>query len=391
MGEETDMKDLKKDPKNKSMVSGQTLRRRFAYCTLFLAFFAVAPQGHAQDPDQLRNFDERLTALENKVKEEKIYNSSSRAEVVKGYNLFLTGEFLYLQAEENGLEYAVKTNDPTFAGQNEKLDYKNIDFDYHIGFRAGIGYNIPHDSWDLSGYWTHYNTDAKGHSHPHEGDALFPTWSRFNPGPLDTTFALNAKAKLRLNVNIIDVELGREYTVGKHLNFRPSMGIRTGFFDQHYHVQYFPLILPQGISIAEDNIKLKNDYWGVGPKAGIDTQWVLGGGFSIYGSAAISLIFGEFEIRRNEVFTNFPPANNKVHHDFHQVRAITDLALGIGWDLMLAHDQYHFSVRGGYEQHLYFGQNQLDRVYYNAAMSNLVSNLGDLSLQGWSATLRVDF
>ena len=80
-----------------------------------------------------------------------------------------------------------------------------------------------------------------------------------------------------------------------------------------------------------------------------------------------------------------------MHHDFHQVRAITDLELGLEWDLLLAHDQYHFGVRAGYEQHLYFGQNQLDRVVYNAFNSNIVFNLGDLSLQGWIAALRVDF
>ena len=56
-------------------------------------------------------FDERLTALETKAKKEKIYNSSARAEVVKGYNLFLTGDFLYFQAEENGLDFGIKTNE----------------------------------------------------------------------------------------------------------------------------------------------------------------------------------------------------------------------------------------------------------------------------------------
>ncbi|MBS0653443.1 MAG: hypothetical protein JSR39_07970 [Verrucomicrobia bacterium] len=373
---------------------GIRFRQHFAHypsrCTFFLALLAATMQGFAQDENQIHNFNDRLTALENKVKEGKIYNSSSRAEVVKGYNLFLTGEFLYLQAEENGLEYAVKSNDPTFSAGNEKFDYQNLDFDYHIGFRAGIGYNIPHDSWDLYAYWTHYNTDAEGHSHTADGEGLFPTWGFFSPGSNQTRYALNANARLRLNLNIIDVELGREYTVGKWLNFRPSMGIRTGFIDQHYHVVYRPIILEVGSGFAADDIKLKNDYWGVGPKAGIDTQWVFGRGFCIYGSAAISLLFGEFEIRRSEFIPN-SPFSNKAHHDFHQVRAITDIAIGIGWDIMLAHDQYHLSIRGGYEQHLYFGQNQFDRVYYTAFMSNIGSNLGDLSLQGWTASLRVDF
>jgi hypothetical protein len=360
----------------------------FNSCTLPLLLWAS--QGFAQDQAQLEAFDKRLSALETKVKEEKIYNSPARAEVVRGYNLFFYGDFLYLEPEENGLDFAIKTNDPTFASENDKLCYKNLDFDYKVGFRVGCGFNIPHDSWDLNLCFTHFDNEIKGHSHAKNGDGLFPIWSGITPVPGVTTFVLDARAHLRLNLNVIDVELGREYDVGKWLTMRPSMGIRTGFINQHYHILYSPLIIvlqPPGT----DNIKLKNEYWGVGPKAGIATQWNLGRGFSIYGSADISLLFGEFEIRRNEVFENLLLPTLKVHHAFHQVRAITDLAVGIGWDLMLAHDQYHLGIRAGYEQHLYFGQNQLDRVVYNAFSSNIVSNLGDLSLQGWAGSLRVDF
>ncbi len=356
---------------------------------LLLALLLITSYGYSQSPDQLRSFNERLTALETKAKEEKIYNSSGRAEVVRGYNLFLVGEFLYWQPEENGLSYAIKTNDPLFTLPNDKLKFKNLDFDYDIGFRVGAGYNIPHDKWDLYFNWTHYNTHAEGHSRAHGTNGLFPTWSGLNPDGAPF-FVTHAKARLRLNLNMIDAELGREYYVGKWVTLRPSMAIRTGFIDQHYHIIYSPITLPGAVT-GTDDIRLKNQYWGVGPKAGIDSQWTLGAGFSIYGAAAFSLLFGEFEIRRNEVFENLPLPTLKAHHDFHLVRAIADLAIGIGWDFMLAHDQYHFGIRAGYEQHLYFGQNLLDRVVFNEFNSNIVSNLGDLSLQGWTGSLRVDF
>lgn len=367
--------------------------KRLAYhltTTFFLSTLIATSRGWTDTSEMLQSFDERLTALETKVKEEKIYNSPARAEVVKGYNLFFTGDFLYFQAEENGLDFGIKTNNPTFTPTDDNLRYKNLDFDYDIGFRAGVGFNVPHDAWDLYGNWTHYNTEVNGHSHAIAGDGIFPIWSGFSPVQQGNPFyVIDAHARLQLNLNMIDVELGREYDVGKWLTIRPSMAIRTGFIDQHYHVIYSPIILNNVAGI--DKIKMKNEYWGIGPKAGIDTQWTLGKGLSVYGSAAVSLLFGEFTLRKNETFEGLALPNLKVHHDFHQVRAITDLEIGIRWDFLLAHDQYHFGLRAGYEQHLYFGQNQLDRVVYNAFNSNIVSNLGDLSLQGWTAALRVDF
>lgn len=360
------------------------------FCPLLL-FCIAGMQASADTQQALYDFNDRLTAIETQIKEEKIYNSPARPEIVRGYNLFLTGDFLYLEAEENGLDFAIKTNDPTFTLPVDYLRYKNLDFDYDIGWRAGFGFNVPHDSWDLYANWTHYNTEVSGHSHAESGEGIFPIWSGLDPFLQQSTFFVtDAHAKLRLNLNMIDAELGREYDVGKHLTLRPSMAIRTGFIEQHYHVRYSPIMLPPNL-VGNDNIKFKNEYWGVGPKAQLDTHWTLGGGLGFYGSAAISLLFGEFTLRKNEVFEGLPFPNLKVHHDFHQVRAITDLRVGIEWDFLLSHDQYHFGLRAGYEQHLYFGQNQLDRTVYNDFNSNLVSNLGDLSLQGWSASLRVDF
>jgi hypothetical protein len=41
---------------------------------------------------------------------------------------------------------------------------------------------------------------------------------------------------------------------------------------------------------------MKNNFWGVGLRGGLDTQWGLGKGFSIYGKLALSVLWGKFSI-----------------------------------------------------------------------------------------------
>ncbi len=356
-------------------------------CVLFVL---ATPLLYTDNTEQLRFFDERLTALEDQVNRVKIYNSSGRAEVADGINLFLVGEFLYLQPQENGMAYAIKTNDPIHTTDNDKLSYKNLDFGYRTGYRGGIGFNIPHDQWDLYLSWMHYNTHAKNTSSAHNGTGLIPLWSGVTFDSLPTiAYATHAQARLRLNINIFDLELGREYYVGKWVTLRPSLGVRTAFIHQHYHILYNPFIV-DALSFS-DQIKLKNECWGVGPKVSINSQWNLWLGFHFYGSAALSLLYSHFEIRRHENFTDLDKAPLSSRQNLELVRAVADLAAGIGWDIMLVGNQYHVALRAGYEQHLYFGQNQLDQITYTPFHANVISNLGDLSLAGWTLSLRVDF
>lgn len=358
---------------------------------LCLSLFLATSTVLADRSDLLQTFDERLTTLEAQVQQAPTYSSSGRAETVHGLNLFLIAEYLYLQPQETGLAFGIQSNDPTFSSAQEHLKYKNLNFDYDSGYRGVIGYNIPHDAWDLYLYWMHYNTSVHGHAQVEEGQGIFPLWSSLQPpGTNPPFFALSAQARWRLNLNICDIELGREYYIGKSVTLRPSLAVRTGFIDQHYHVVYNPLTF--GSSTIDDDIWLKNDFWGVGPKAAFDSQWNLCKGFHLYGSAAFSLLYGTFTIHRNETYPGTPTQPNVVSRDsFQLVRAIFDFNAGIGWDIMFLCDEYHLALRGGYEQHLYFGQNQLEQMIYNNLNARFLSNLGDLSLAGWTLSLRLDF
>ena len=157
------------------------------------------------------------------MKTRKWYNPPAGAGEVKGFHLFLDGELLWMKAEEDGLTYTYKTDNPLGLPIENEIRLEEMDFDWDYGFRIGGGFDIPHDHWDIAFYWTNLEIQSKTHKNADEGDGLFPYWS-FPSGMAGGDFFSRAKAKWRLFLNIGDPELGKNFYVGKTLSMRPFIG-----------------------------------------------------------------------------------------------------------------------------------------------------------------------
>lgn len=347
---------------------------------LFLSPIFLSAQNRA-----IEDFNNRLTAVEKQVENRTFYNAPGNPKVVDGYNLFITGDFLYWKATENGLTYALRANSPMDDPLTGKIQFKDPHFRWDYGFRLGFGYNIPHGDWDLYVNWTHFNTGAHDHAKPKENSGLFPVWA-FPAGTLNIGFVPEAKAFWKLNLSIIDLELGKEFFVGKKLTLHPHLDVRTVWVDQHYTVDYIDRTTP-----FFDQVKMKNDYWGIGPRLGIDLQWMLRWGFSINGSADAALVYGEFDISQHEEDKESPSNHLRFHEEMHNAIAITDLGIYLSWDYMFSHDQYHIGLQVGWEQTIFFEQNQLFRFLDPFYQGSIVSNQGNLMLQGITLSGRIDF
>jgi hypothetical protein len=367
------------------------MQRSFFFLLSLTPFLLLADSDATQNA-ALRNFNTRLKKLEKEMKSRKWYNPPAGAQEVRGYHLFLIGEFLWWKAEEDGLTFSYKTNNPTGQLTDNKIRLEEMDFEWDYGFRVGGGFNIPHDRWDISFFWTNLDTESKTHKNADDGNGLFPYWA-FPNGIAGGEFFNRADAKWKLFLNIGDIELGKDFYVGKSLSVHPFVGPRTAWIDQEFNVKYLtaPFLPDQTIDI----IKMKKcDYWGLGPRIGMDMQWWLTRLFNIYASAAISLLYGEFHIHQKEqaeiVELDALQEPLNFRNSFHISRPITDLAIGLGWDTQFAHDRLHIGLKVGWEQHVFFDQNQFIR-FVSSSTNSLLSNRGDLSTEGLTASLRLDF
>ena len=346
---------------------------------------------------QVRSLENRVSAMEQKKGPNAMVNPPGRPQVRDGADLFFTADWLIWQGQENGLGYAVKTK------EEQPLDtalynssVKDLHFDWDFGFRVGLGYNLPHDGWDLSSSWTWFQNNASGHAS--EGNGRLLASNVFAPMGSDVEGYESIKSKLNVKLNMIDLDLGREFFVSKWMTLRPFMGLRTAWIRQHLNTTYYsPLPSEIHDTISSVYTKAKNNYWGLGLRGGLNTQWGLGAGVSLFGNAAVSILNGFFSVNDYEA-TQFEDGkhNDAVSNSdsFRVGRVISELAMGLRWDTMFANDRCHFGIQAGWEQLMFFGQNQFKHFLSNDSFSNAGSffaNQGDLTFQGWTLAVRLDF
>jgi len=287
---------------------------------------------------------------------------------------------LYWNAQQDGMEYAINNHvanpvgvAPSAIQQLNNLidaEYLTPEFDWDWGFKAGIGYNTTCDGWGIGILWTWY----KGKAHdivegePDDNQTLMPIWSAFAPGFGLNLYTDEIESNWNLSLNLVDLELGRDFWVSKYLSLRPLVGLRLAKIDQAFDLQHkggsWRGLQGTPFDATSNLVELKNDFRGVGIRSGLDTTWNFGCGWAIYGNLAASILYGKFSIRHDEtnrkVEAPFPKTRIiETSESFRASRAFLDLGLGLQWSSMFCDCKYGFTAALGWEQHLCFHQNQI--------------------------------
>lgn len=397
----------------------------------------------------------KTAANANAKSNEKVINPAVRPVITNGLDFFIEGDLLWWKAREDGLSFATNTsstqftlnnNDPSVYNNNNpnqlspsfSSTLENPSFHAEFGVRAGLGFNLPYDGWDISAYWTHLTSNS--HQNTVTADAsknerIIPEYQSIKLPDEFITYT-SATPNWKNHFNVLDVELGREFFVSRKLTVRPFVGIRGAWIHQKYTVSANGATGPNqapvsfkdntGTEFSSNNLVLnsqsvmKSDFDGAGPRLGFDTEWSLGAGFSIYGQAAASLMLGEFtpNFNNNTLITynnvdgeTLTPSNTNTSTNdasFHNTTAATDLGLGFRWARTFASDSFGLCIDLGWEQHIFFNQNQfivttntINPSYTPtggpvnlATLSSLGTykkSSGDLAYSGLTLAIRFDF
>ena len=330
-----------------------------------------------------------------------------------GTGISCTGSPLIWKVSEDGLEYAITgsydivSTTSVVSGATVPVFYRlNLEngrtrhpqFHWDWGFRVGLEYDMPFDGWGLFSSWTsldqhaHDTVTRGGDPNPGHfsgllgdptsgaGDFISPFWAAqlfSSPGLVNV-----AKVHWDLQLNLVDLVLGREFFVSRGLALKPFIGMRSGWIHQTYNMSFIAFNFPTDPSAISRQIfiHMKNNFWGIGVRAGLDTQWFLGKGLSVFGNAAFSFLNGRFHTRYKLVdqkpvittaavgavqggsaLVDVLPAyddsfanKNRVHTDV----AMADLTLGLRWDKTFCEGRWCFGIWGGYEQSIFFEQNR---------------------------------
>jgi hypothetical protein len=342
----------------------------------------------AVDDMQMRNLENRVSALEQRRGANGMINPPAHPVVRDGIDLWIQVEALYMHATEDGLAYSIKNN--TGTGLDGRV--KNVNYNWDWGFRAGAGYNFDHDGWDFLVNYTWFQSDEKKDEKVDGTQTLWPTKINVanggaNVGP--TASATFSQGHGHLHISFLDFELGREFFVSKWLTLRPFVGARAGWLNRNFSYEYImSTTTATGNKIEGHN---HNRFRAGGLRSGLNTQWGLGSGWSIFGDLALSLLYGTQRLHDHQDDKTTGVRLEHVHNSWETVRPMLDLALGLRWDhLFGCNDSYRLRIQLGWEQTTLFGFEK-DMNFVSSTQGKFTFNQGDLSLSGLALQFRFDF
>ncbi len=318
---------------------------------------------------------------------------------------FMDVAALVWQSKEGSMEYAAKEK----FQDTPKITFITPDFGWRPGIKADLGYYLPHDDWDIKGTYTYYHGEmtmnkkhVNVHLYPGENGVIATHFYPFylNSSVTPTPHFEHAAGNLHIYFNTFDLELGRNFWVGKKFSFRPLGGIKGAWIRQKYQVYYEDGNVVIGdfdnLQFLSSSSFFKNNSVGVGPRLGFEAKCYLKWGIELLANGSFNYLPTQFKIKRHQVdeVFNFTTSNNERHELFlseHKTLFLPniDLQLGFGYGRCFCHSYLGFFL--SYEMQYYWAQNQIRRFVSSANEGLNFPSRGDLQLHGLTAFLKFEF
>lgn len=277
-------------------------------------------------------------------------------------SIWLHVDALYWGAFEDGLKVGQSSKEiteilpGTVSVTTSKA--KNLHFDWYPGFRVGIGQGLNgRGGWGEVISWTHLYTRAKRHL-PNEFDA-----------------------KWQIHFDMIDALAGLEIWLTPEICLEITGGLRGVQIRQHFNSFTVNQVTDTlgAISTVEVFRNADTKFWGLGPELGFEGEWNVGCcGFSVFGYAGISMLYGHFNIsRHNDLETLTFEDTRNVRKSIQACQLTADAAAGVRWNHVW-NGCFNVELDLAFEHHQFFRQNR-------------ITCCGDLSLDGLVASIKFGF
>ncbi|WP_420420914.1 Lpg1974 family pore-forming outer membrane protein [Simkania sp.] len=296
-------------------------------------------------------------------------------QVNRSWNPYLTADFIWWTVREDGLFHAVTG----VAANPSKGRVHDIDVDWEPGFKVGLGFNLPHDGWDVFANYTWIKSSVSGSKSTDAGDMI----SYWSIGGAPLTGITNSRASWDITFHNLNFEIGRNCYLSQFLKLRLFAGVQAAWIYQDYDVRQ---VVAADDSI--DRLRLDQDFWGAGIRAGLNTAWQFTQNWSIYADLALAILYGEFDLDRRD--SNQPQGGvetTSIHTGVDPMTFEPTVGVGAGlrWETWFGSNNYHILFQLGWEQQIWILQNEFIKV------PTETDHVGDLVLQGLTLKGRFDF
>ncbi len=297
------------------------------------------------------------------------------------------GDFIYWQASQANLQFA-QTSQDVQHGQSLISDQvssnKGINFTYAPGFKFDVGLDLSHDGWDTDLMYTYLGSTPSATTITVDPE-LRSLGLLLGLGSIEYPDVVSGEWSLYFNA--MDWELGRKFFVSPRLTLRPHIGIKGAWNHQSFNVfETEDIAITLRETPSSEAVYQRQSFWGVGMRVGLNTEWFFCEGLSLYGNFAFAELYGQFtdllkdKILGPQALSEFDVLNVALisweSQDIHQMQPVVEIALGLRYELSFGQENcYRFLVQAGWEQQIWWHQNQFLDTYQGLTG-------GDLTLQG---------
>lgn len=349
------------------------------------------------------DMDSRVTQLENQMQQVRTetaigtygaQTATTRPEV-DGYGWNFTVNALYWHAKVGGTEFAYTDQDPLgnlpISGRA-----KDIDFSWDWGLRFGLGYNLDYDGWDIRAMYTWFDSNDHSSTGAGQNSSVVPLKgsSKIVDDVNRFQFCNSAKSQFDFDYQTIILELGRAYFVSSQISFRPHWGLKTAWIDQKQKTTYSGGEAEgETLGLGVNNVKVKeeSDFWGLGPRAGVNSKWHLGKSFSIFGNIAAAVLYGKFDVDHRERFSAVEDRRIKLSANRHAFSPNLQMQLGLRYDGYFKNNKHHLGIGLGYEAQYWWRQNQILKINDDRNVIKYDRYSEDVNIYGLTLDVTWDF
>lgn len=313
-------------------------------------------------------------------------NPPAGPKVVDWSDFFVTGAVIWWKARQDGLSYAQSGRTLTNGGTVERGSEREIDFDFAMGFKIGAGLNFRFDGWDIYANYTwlypkeyHNSVQQKSETGGLQSQWAIPNFNQPNPFFLGLT---RASAEWKMNFNVIDGELGRNFFVSPKLTLRPFIGVKGAWIHQDYDVRYHLDPSQNFLPFGEVKLNMDQRFSGVGIRVGMNSDWKIGYMWSIFADFAVTEMWGNFDVHRKD--ESLPTAGDefisfKSGREFHTLLPVIELDLGLRYTHDFKGGRWRVILQAAWEEQVWFSMNQFLRPGFEGQ--------GNLTLHGATGKL----
>lgn len=322
------------------------------------------------------------------------------------WNFFSSISFLYLQAKQDNMQIAREGSTPVAGlfnpGSYDSGKWIDMNADYKPAFKLCMGMNFRNDDWiGYIEYTRYHGKNSKNIDVPSSNPTLYNLWGTdaIASNLTGTAVFSSLRSNFHTNFDVIDGLMERIYFVGQRLIFHSSFGLRFGWISESLNANYTyngSLIQNSQAKVfalpSAFNAVARSDSWGIGPRMGLEMDWLLRKGVRIFSSCFADVLYTSYEVQTKSSTLPFVSAlgfaaGNAItatnrDDSLGLLRTHLDFELGAGWGRYFDYNNWHFDLTAAYGFQVFFNQNMLNIPTYSP---------GNLYLQGVTFTARLDY